>query len=84
MASIKRFNQYFANEAIADFVADQLISVYEGSGGGRKKVIMSNFKAIVLNKTGDIFAREVKSIDKSFLILVKNLKLFVATVGKNL
>jgi len=35
MASIKRFNQYFANEAIADFVADQLISVYEGSGGGR-------------------------------------------------
>jgi acrylyl-CoA reductase (NADPH) len=29
---------------------------------------MSNFKAIVLNKTGDQFAREVKSIDKSFLI----------------
>ena len=29
---------------------------------------MSNFKAIVLNKTGDQFTREVKSIDKSFLI----------------
>ncbi len=29
---------------------------------------MSNFKAIVLNKTGEQFTREVKSIDKSFLI----------------
>jgi len=29
---------------------------------------MSNFKSIVLNKTGDQFTREVKNIDKSFLI----------------
>lgn len=29
---------------------------------------MSNFKAIVLNKTGEQFTRELKSIDKSFLI----------------
>ncbi len=29
---------------------------------------MSNFKAIVLNKTGEQFTREVKSIDKNFLI----------------
>jgi signal transduction histidine kinase len=29
---------------------------------------MSNFKAIVLNKTGDQFTREVKSIDKNYLI----------------
>ena len=29
---------------------------------------MSNFKAIVLNKTGEQFSRELKSIDKSFLI----------------
>jgi acrylyl-CoA reductase (NADPH) len=29
---------------------------------------MSNFKAIVLNKTGDQFTREVKIIDKNFLI----------------
>ena len=29
---------------------------------------MSNFKAIVLNKTGEQFTRGLKSIDKSFLI----------------
>ena len=29
---------------------------------------MSNFKSIVLNKTSDQFTREVKNIDKSFLI----------------
>ena len=29
---------------------------------------MSNFKAIVLNKTGEQFTREVKSIDKNFLM----------------
>ena len=36
MASIKRFNQYFANEAIADFVADQLLSIKEASGGTKR------------------------------------------------
>ncbi len=29
---------------------------------------MSNFKAIVLNKTGEQFTREIKSVDKNFLI----------------
>jgi hypothetical protein len=33
MASIKRFNQYFAQEGLAEYVADQLVSVFEGSGG---------------------------------------------------
>ena len=36
MASIKRFKQYFANEAIADFVADQLLSIKEASGGTKR------------------------------------------------
>ena len=29
---------------------------------------MSNFKAIVLNKTGEQFIRKIKNVDKSFLI----------------
>lgn len=33
MATIKRFNQYFSNDAIAEFVANSLVSVQEGSGG---------------------------------------------------
>lgn len=33
MATIKRFNQYFSNDAIAEFVANSLTSIQEGSGG---------------------------------------------------
>lgn len=35
MASIKRFNQYFAHDSIAEYVATQLTAVCEASGGGR-------------------------------------------------
>jgi len=33
MASIKRFNQYFSQESLAEFVSAQLAAVFEGSGG---------------------------------------------------
>jgi hypothetical protein len=36
MASIKRFNQYFAQEGLAEFVASQLLSVQEASSGTKK------------------------------------------------
>ena len=45
MATIKRFNQYFSNDAVAEFVANSLVSVHEDSGGNVSNSKMEEYRS---------------------------------------